>query len=58
MLEADEGRVESVVILDEVVMRAGLHDLAILDDNDDVRVVDGGEAVGGDDGGAANDRFV
>ena len=36
-------------------MRAGL---AILDDNDDVRVVDGGEAVGGDDGGAANDRFV
>ena len=39
-------------------MRAGLHDLAILDDNDDVRVVDGGEVVGGDDGGAANDRFV
>ena len=58
MLEADEGRVESVVILDEVVMRAGLHDLAILDDNDDVRVVDGGEAVGGDDGGAANGRIV
>ena len=53
MLEADEGSVESVVVLDEVVVRAGLHDLAILDDSDDVRVADGGEAVGDDDGGAA-----
>ena len=39
-------------------MRAGLHDLAILDDSDDVRVADGGEAVGDDDGGAANGRIV
>ena len=58
LLEVDEGSVESVGFLHELVVRAHLHDLAILYCNNDVRVTDGGEAVGDDDGGAANDGIV
>lgn len=58
MLETDEGGVEAVVAVDELVVGASLHDLAVLDDSDGVGVSNGGEAVSYDNGGPAHGGLV
>ena len=58
MLKTNEGSVESVVVLDELVVGTYFLDFSILDDGDDIGVSDGGEAVGDDYGGAADGGLV
>jgi hypothetical protein len=41
------------VVVEQVGVRSLLHDLAVLDDGNDVGVAHGGETVRHDDGGAA-----